>query len=566
MPAEPAITAIRPQSTLRRAARQKLGGKLSSVLQLPPPTTDFTIGRRLRVPMRDGVDLLADHYIPQTTGASEPAGTLLVRGPYGRGWPFAAMFGSVYAARGYHVLIQSVRGTFGSGGDFDPMVHEIDDGADTVDWLREQPWFTGTFGTVGLSYLGFTQWALLADPPPEMKAAVITVGPHDVSGPRWGVGSFGLNDFLGWSDLVARQEDPRSLRVLLRQYRSQRMVAQASLGLPLGESSRALLGEGAPWFESWLEHPHADDPFWTRLHLRDALERTEIPVLLLTGWQDLFLEQTLEQCDRLRSRGVTTGLTIGPWTHGQMMTKGGPTVIRESLDWLGTHLGDKPAQRNAAVRIHVDGSPDRNGWLDLTEWPPLMPERVLYLQPARRLAEVAPDAGSSATFVYNPADPTPTVGGRLLSPVGGYRDDTALARRADVLTFTGDPLPADLYVVGTPVLELSHSCPNPHNDLFVRISQIDAHGRSRNVSDGYRASAPDGIVRIELDSIARSFPAGCRIRLLVAGGSHPRFVRNLGTGEPAVSGTNISTARHTVHLGDASRLILPGGDEPPSIN
>ncbi len=164
--------------------------------------------------MRDGVELVADHYVPRPRS---PAGTLLVRGPYGRGLPFAALFGAVYAARGYHVVIQSVRGTFGSGGDFDPFVNEVDDGADTVAWLRDQPWFTGTFATIGLSYLGFTQWALLTDPPPELKAAVITVGPHDVSGPRWGTGSFGLNDFLGWSDLVARQEDPRRLRLLLRQ-------------------------------------------------------------------------------------------------------------------------------------------------------------------------------------------------------------------------------------------------------------------------------------------------------------------------------------------------------------
>ncbi|MCH9732924.1 MAG: CocE/NonD family hydrolase [Actinomycetia bacterium] len=554
----PATT--RTQSAVRQAFQRKLSG----MLRLPPPTTDFVVDRRLCVPMRDGVDLLADHYVPHT---STPAGTLLVRGPYGRGWPFAAMFGSVYAARGYHVLIQSVRGTFGSGGDFKPMVHEIEDGADTVDWLRHQPWFTGTFGTVGLSYLGFTQWALLADPPPEMTAAVITVGPHDVRGPRWGTGSFGLNDFLGWSDLVANQEDPRRLRVLLRQARAQKLVHQASLGLPLGESSRAMLGDGAPWFESWLEHPSADDPFWTRLHLREALERTEVPMLLLTGWQDLFLEQTLEQYDRLRSRGVTTALTIGPWTHAQMMTKAGPTVIRESLDWLGTHLAGTPAQRSAPVRIHVDGTPDRDGWLDLTDWPPPMPERVLHLQPGGRLDETVPDAGGSATFVYNPADPTPTVGGRLLSPAGGYRDDTALARRADVLTFTGAPLPSDLYVVGTPIVELSHSCANPNNDLFVRISQVDAHGCSRNVSDGYRASAPaSGTVRIELDSIARTFPAGSRIRVKVAGGSHPRFVRNVGTGEPAISATSMATARHTVHLGESSRLILPASDRPPSAD
>lgn len=105
--------------------------------------------------MRDGVELLADHYRPLTP---TPAGTLLVRAPYGRRFPFTIFFGSIYAARGYHVVFQSVRGTFGSGGTFTPMVNEVADGIDTAAWLRKQPWFTGTFATIGLSYLGFTQW------------------------------------------------------------------------------------------------------------------------------------------------------------------------------------------------------------------------------------------------------------------------------------------------------------------------------------------------------------------------------------------------------------------------
>src|SRR5882724_11320423 len=100
------------------------------------------------------------------------------------------------------------------------MRQEIADGADTPAWLRDQTWFTGSFATVGLSYLGFTQWALFTDPPPDIKAAVFTLGPHDLSAPRWGTGSFGLNDFLGWSDMVAHQEDPGRIRALVRQARA----------------------------------------------------------------------------------------------------------------------------------------------------------------------------------------------------------------------------------------------------------------------------------------------------------------------------------------------------------
>ena len=225
--------------------------------------------------MRDGVELVADHYRPLT---SNPAGTLLVRGPYGRGYPVSVLFGAVYASRGYHVIVQSVRGTFGSGGDFDPFSHEIADGADTAAWLRDQPWFTGSFATIGASYLGFTQWALLTDPPPEMAAAVITVGPHDLSGPRWGTGSFGLNDFLGWSDVVAHQEDPGRIRAIVRQVRARRLLARATAGLPVGEAGRTLLGDGRAVVRVLARAPRARRPvLGAASAARPRLERAEIP-------------------------------------------------------------------------------------------------------------------------------------------------------------------------------------------------------------------------------------------------------------------------------------------------
>ncbi|HVR00285.1 MAG TPA: CocE/NonD family hydrolase [Mycobacterium sp.] len=525
------------------------------MLRLPPEHTGYTVSH-VRIPMRDGVELAADHYAPEASAAG-PVGTLLVRGPYGRGFPFSLVFGTLYAARGYHVVMQSVRGTFGSAGVFEPMVHEAEDGADTVAWLRQQPWFTGRFATIGVSYLGFTQWALLTDPPPELAAAVITAGPHDFSSSAWGTGSFTINDFLGWSDMVAYQEDPSRLRAAIRQLQARRKVAAAASQVPLGAAGRALLGEGAPWFESWLEHPDPDDPFWQPLRCGAALERVQVPVLLVGGWQDLFLQQTLEQYRRLRDRGVDVALTIGPWTHTQLLTKGLAAITRESLQWLDTHLGDARVEpRPSQVRIFVTGQ----GWLSRPDWPPPTSEHALYLQPGGGLADTPPSPEAPVTFRYDPTDPTPTVGGRLLSPDAGYRDDSRLARRADVLSFTGDTLAEGLCVQGNPVVELRHSADIPHVDLFVRMSEVDARGRSRNVSEGYRrltGARPDGaVVTIELDAIAHRFSSGSRIRLLVAGGSHPRYARNLGAGEPVATGRQVRCALHTVHLGP-SRLLLP---------
>jgi uncharacterized protein len=540
---------------LRSLTTRFAGRALGRTLRLPAPTTGYTVSR-VAIPMRDGVELVADHYVP--TGDTEPVGTLLVRGPYGRGFPFSLVFGALNAARGYRVLLQSVRGTFGSGGTFQPMVQEAADGADTVAWLREQPWFTGRFATIGISYLGFTQWALLQDPPPELAAAVITAGPHDFSASAWGTGSFTVNDLLGWSHLVTHQEDPGRIRARISQLRAQKKVVHAAGELPLGAAGRALLGEGAPWWESWLEHPDDNEPVWESMRFGAALDRVQVPVLLIGGWQDLFLQQSLEQYRHLRDRGVDVALTIGPWTHSQLLFQGLRTIAHETQDWLDAHLGGRSTTpRRGRVRVFVAGE----GWREVADWPPTTSEHALYLQPGGGLADTPPSSAagsfaSSVSFRYDPTDPTPTIGGRLMLD-GGYRDDTLLAARSDVLSFTTDALTQDLCVQGNPVVQLAHTSDNPHVDVFARLSEVDARGRSRNVSDGYRrlTDATDS-VSVELDAIAHRFRAGSRIRVLIAGGNHPRYTRNLGTGEKTATGSRLKPSTHAVHFG-ASRVVLP---------
>ena len=153
-------------ATTSAPKRPNPGGRVldrlaTRVFGLPPATTAFTVARGVRVPMRDGVELAADLYQP----TSNPVGTILVRGPYGRSALMALPMARIFAARGYNALFVSCRGTFESGGDFFPMVSEVDDGHDVVAWMRDQPWYTGSFATVGGSYLAYTQWALLTDPP-----------------------------------------------------------------------------------------------------------------------------------------------------------------------------------------------------------------------------------------------------------------------------------------------------------------------------------------------------------------------------------------------------------------
>jgi putative CocE/NonD family hydrolase len=340
----------------------------------------------------------------------------------------------------------------------------------------------------------------------------------------------------------------------------------------MGTAARTLLGAGAPWFESWIEHPESDDPFWNSLRFGEALDRVRVPVLLLSGWQDIFLDQTLQQYRHLRGRGVDVALTVGPWTHAQMLSKALGTSTRETLDWLDAHLGGADApSRPSRVRVYVTGQ----GWRNLDDWPPATTTHALYLRPGGHLGETAPtelNGLGPATFRYDPTDPTPTTGGPLLTPRGGYRDDSGLALRDDVLAFTSLTLTRDLHVYGNPVVELTHASDNPHVDLFVRVSEVSgfgAKGRSRNVSDGYRrldaARNMRESISVELDGIAHRFRAGSRIRVLIAGGWSPRYARNLGTEEPVLTGRESRPATHAVHYG-RSRLLLPVGPAEPSAD
>ena len=545
---------------------------MSRSLRLGPRRYPITIDRAIPVPMRDGTILLADHYAPVT---SEPRPAVLMRGPYGRG-PQYAVSAWPLAERGYHVLLQSTRGTFGSGGRFTPAVAEAADGQDTVAWLRGQPWFSGRLALVGVSYLAFTAWAVAADPPPELAAMALYIGPHDLAAAGFGHGPFELFNLLSWSDLMASQERIGTVRMLWRTMTAEQRLATALNRLPVAATGADLDGR-APWYRDWLAHPDRADPYWDAFNAAAALDRVTVPTLLVTGFHDFFIEQTVRQYQALRARDVPTRLIIGPWSH---LTLDLGVAMRETITWLDAYASGsaaEPPPQREPVRVWTSG---RDGWRNLRDWPPAGTSPLSwYLQAGRGLADVpaadsaAPgSAAASSTFRYDPADPAPSVGGRMMSVRNcGSQDNAVVEARTDVLTFSTAPLTDPVEVAGVPVTELYVTSDNPYCDVFIRLCDVDERGRSHNLTDQILRCAPAGVtpgevrrISLALTDVSHVFRAGHRIRLQVTGGAHPRFARNLGTDADPLLGTRTAPVTHQIQhsVRYPSALILPVVTQP----
>jgi uncharacterized protein len=540
---------------------------MSRALLLGPARNKIHVDRGLRVPMRDGTILLADHYVPMVALARP---TVLIRCPYGRG-PQFALGAWALAERGYHVLLQSCRGTFGSGGRFTPAFDEAADGQDTVAWLRDRPWFNGRLALTGQSYMAFAAWAIAADPPQELTAMALHISPHDLADAGFGHGPFELYNLLSWSDLVASQERFGGVRMVWRTLTAERRLALAMSRLPISATGAELAQAGAPWYHDWLSHPDRSDPFWDSFSAAAALDRVTAPTLLVTGFHDFFVEQTVSQYQALRRRGVPAALTIGPWAH---MSLDLGVALRETIAWFDAYAdgndrnGAVAPPRPSPVRVRTSGL-DR--WRDLPDWPPEdtcpLP---LYLQPDGGLAAEAErdaNAPASTAFRYDPADPTPSVGGRLMSVRhAGSRDNSVIEARADVLTFSTEPLAEPVEVAGVPVIELYLSSDNPHCDVFVRVCDVTERSRSRNVTDQIVRCTPANVtpgqvrrLRVTLTDVSHVFAAGHRIRLQVAGGAHPRFARNLGIDGDLVHSSQTAPANHQIQHSTRypSAIVLP---------
>ncbi|WP_205718038.1 CocE/NonD family hydrolase [Actinomadura soli] len=527
-----------------------LGRFAERLLRLPETSAaPFGVVRDLRVPMADGVVLVADLYRPRGAG---PMPVVLMRTPYGKRQPAIRLFAVLLARRGFQVVVQNVRGVHGSGGEFRAFHHEKEDGLATLKWLRAQPWCDGRVAMVGASYLGFTGWAVApyADPPLEAMGVGITASEFVSS--FYPGGALALHNTLVWSSSLGTRDGAKSPF-------HRRRVRQAMRYLPVGEADEAAIGRPEPFLREVTAHAEPGDDFWKATDHSAAVPATTTPTTMVTGWWDLFLRRQLRDFTALHAAGRQVRITIGPWGHDAKSLR---ATLHDQVSWLDAHLnGNQARLRQAPVRLHLQKA-DR--WLDFDEWPP--PEtRPTPLYLAQTLVWDNPTDVEPATFTYDPLDPTPTVGGPLLSPGrGGQRDNTRIERRDDVVVLTGAPLERNLDLIGTVSATIFARTSTGHGDLFVRLCDVDGNGVSRNVTDGILRITTPGVVRaeIEMHPTAYRFLRGHRLRVMLAGGAFPRFARNHGTGEPAAQ----AVASRRVHVeifrdaGHPSTVHLPVWD------
>lgn len=544
----------------------------------------FRVQKDVQVPMRDGVRLATDLWIPE----GDPAPTLLVRLPYSKDLIQGAfstgtnpeMFALLEA--GYAVVWQDCRGAFRSEGRFEPMTSEPQDGADTIAWLRQQPWCDGAIGTFGTSYLGFTQWAAASQGPDGLRAIAPTMTSTDYYRAPWYTagGTLAWHNVQFWATFMALATEKKALArgtgepsTLVELLNLMSNPQPELMRLPLAE--QPLLKKPCPWLSDWIAHPDRDE-YWTQLSVEENFSNVNTPALNIGGWFDIFVDSTVRTYTRMKAEGGTTAardgqrLIIGPWDHinsdgvypdrqfGLLASPAAFDITDAHLRFFDRWLRNRADALDdvAPVRIFVMGI---DQWRDEQDWPLPDTQYIDYYLHSGGSAQTAdgdgtlsldlPAANVTDSYTYDPLDPVPSIGGRAMMPAAingaGPADQRSVEMRPDVLCFTTAILEKPVEVTGHITLHLFVSSTAPDTDFTGKIVDVHPDGKALYVTDGilrarYRNSLgapellqPDEVYELTLDLSVTSnvFPPGHRIRLEVSSSNFPRYDRNTNTGE-----------------------------------
>ena len=408
-------------------------------------------------PMRDGVRLAADVYLPADGAELRPGRhpTILARTSYDKSSQrYVEPIGHSFARRGYAVVIQDLRGRAASEGVgqyfHTANPHEGTDGYDTVEWIAAQPWSSGRVGTVGSSHVGLVQTHMALYRPPHLSAIWPDVSPINSYAHQSRMGGamqlqmFGAL-FVHAHDAPELRGDPAARRAIVAAMGRLRELVYATPFKP-GHTPLAAV----PNLERTLLDYYtrgAYDEYWAAEHNdfeRHFTRHADVPGTYTGGWYDLFAEATPRYYAAMAAQNRTPQrLIMGPWMHttirsgltyagdvefGPASAWGQARFNAEQLRWFDRWLRDVPTgvEHDPPVRIFVmgggsgrrtaEGRLDHGGrWRSEREWPLARTvPTTFYMQPGGGLAPTPPpDGAAPARFRYDPARPVPTIAASL---------------------------------------------------------------------------------------------------------------------------------------------------------
>ncbi len=568
---------------------------------------DARVEKDVRVAMPDGVRLATDVHLPAGPG---PFPVILARTPYNKNGEKGNA--AYFVKHGYAYVAQDTRGRYGSEGVWSFLGSDGPDGLHTVNWIAKQPWSSGKVGTIGTSYVGGTQHALAMEKP-EALATCIPVDAVSNMG-RQSMRNAGAFELRFWNWVMLNSvngskaaEDPAT-KAVLKEMADHRLKYLAQLPLRRGTTPLKLAADMEDWLVEAMRHG-ADDGYWDAAAVAKFPERyKDIPVYLVGGWYDSWAGNTTSNYLALSKRFKSpVHLIMGPWIHGRQGASshgqvdfGPDAAIRDPLAWRLAWYdrwlkNDASAPLPARVRIFTMGTGDgRRGadgkllhggaWRDESDWPPADCKPVrFHLRDGGRLAREAPDVERSSTsFVFDPKNPVPTIGGGTSSNDGlmlqgawdqkggphvwNWTDPLPLSARNDVLVFATAPLAEDVEVTGELEVHLWATSSAPDTDFTAKL--LDVYPPSPDFPGGFDLNLTDGIVRarfrdslekesllepgkpyrytIRLYPTSNVFKKGHRIRVDVSSSNFPRFDVNPNTGEPLAEHRRSQAATNTI--------------------
>lgn len=584
-------------------------------------------------PMRDGVKLRADVYTPDGPG---PFPVLLSRTPYNKEDPGTIEAGIRGAEQGFIMVIMDVRGRYHSPGAWEPFKYEINDGYDSVEWAAKLPKSDGKVGMWGGSYVGATQWLAAISDPPHLAGICPEVTSQDYykdwayqggAFQQWFAQSWASHTagdalwqktYFDFSSLGYVPSTRSSKTGLLMRPGQKSMTDPLNYikVLPLSDyttlvtpptSGNAELKALEPWYLDWLTH-HTDDAYWQKWSISKDYSRIHVPVFNIDGWYDLFLEGAIKNYEGVKADGGTADarnhdrLLIVPGGHSGFGSRVGAYNFGKSadidtfqamLDWYKhIFLGqDNSIAKWKRVRYYQMGT---DVWKQSADWPPAAAKTVAYYLHSAGKANTASGNGSLSTavsdpsanaasdrFVYNPADPVPTLGGSMCCDgkdvPNGVQDQRPDEKRSDVLVFSTPTLKKKLDVTGPVTMTLYVSSSAPDTDFTAVLVDVAPDGSDHNVATGIlrmrfrdhdytkaEFMKPGQIYKIKLNMWATSnvFLAGHHLRVDVSSSNFPRWDRNLNTkvspevGSHFVKATNV-IYHDTAHPSSLNLSVMP---------